>query len=685
MSSSKGWVARLSLVLALVMAPCFQASGASSTEDFKKIDLYSQVIASVNLGNNRQAKRLLSDMRPDLLERMPPEYRKRLSFLKLWYFPTARFSGPSVRNVNQVAGNLGDVLFWRFLNSGKVQDARFPGLREKLSRMFPNSPLYHGPGKLSVHSASALWQESLRAIDQGDMERATRLWKRLVEKHPLAPESGLAVNRLGPRIMDGGILVPRWRLLVSMGMGKVAAREARSYLAHAQLFPYRDLAILVLSQAQGREGKGSEARKLISQDLAQKGIHLDSLLLGERCRLFSHFHKKIDCVAQFLIRYPNSLAGRHLAIEVLRQDLLTDEGTPNPLWKPPAFLLFSPTGQDSLWLYGLDAYFRGNRIEAQKDWARLANYYHRSGDTSGYRAGRVYYFLGRLFALSGDGETARIWYRRVISEFPDSPYALWAGLSCGGSCPSLQVRLHYPKAIPYLWPQSVRSRILSLVQMGLWGPAWVLSSLRDDPSRIGNRLVRYGGMDLMVPPKKRYQIIRLVAGMKSTGLLLSGSEEISPDILQGIRESGVDRDWALSIARQESRFEGSALSIDGALGIMQLMPRTAISTARNSPDMNYRPVSRNLGRIRLPDVNSYLGGRYLGRLLAHFPKNPERAVASYNAGLHSVVRWDRLSREDWDFFVEGIPFQETRRYDREVLWNYLFIHSQGWKKSEQEP
>ncbi|MHB1285460.1 MAG: lytic transglycosylase domain-containing protein [Leptospirales bacterium] len=685
MSSSKGWASRFSLVLALLMAPFFQASGASFSADPKGIDLYSRVIASVSLGNNRQAKKLLSNMRPDALDKMPSEYRKRLSFLKLWYFPTAKFSGPSVRFANQVAGKLSDILFWRFLNSGGVPDARFPGLREKLSRMFPASPLYHGPGRLSDHSASALWQESLRAFGEGDKKRAIHLWKRLVEKHPLAPESGLAVNKLGSRIMDGEILVPRWSLLVSMGMGKVAAREAKAYLAHAKSFPYRDMAILVLSQAEGREGKGREARKLISQELAQKGTHLDSLLLEERCRLFSRFHQKIDCVDQFLLRYPNSLSGRHLAIELLRQDLLTDEGLPNPLWKPPASLLFSPTGQDSLWLYGLDAYFRGNRIEAQEDWARLADYYHRSGDPSGYRAGRVYYFLGRLSALSGDGETARTWYRQVISDYPDSPFALWAGLSCGSSCPPSPVRLHYPKAIPYFWPQSVRTRILSLVQMGLWGPAWVLSSLRDDPSRIGYRMVRYSGMDLIVPPKERYQILRRVAGMKSSGLFLSGREEISPDILQGIRQSGVDRDWALSIARQESRFEGSALSIDGALGIMQLMPRTAISMARNSPDMNYRPVSRNLGRIRLPDVNSYLGGRYLGRLLAHFPKNPERAVASYNAGLHSVVRWDRLSREDWDFFVEGIPFQETRRYDREVLWNYLFIHSQGWKNHEQEP
>lgn len=685
MSFSRRWTGVFPVLLTLLLLPLSHATASTSSGEPKGMDLYTRVIAAVGQDHSRQAKALLSRMRPENLEGIAPVYRARLDYLKLWYFPEPRFSGNSVRTSNRVGGTISDLLFWRYLTSGKIPESRLPGLREKLSGMFPFSPLYHGPGRLSAHSARAIWQESLKALDRGDREQALDSWIRLVQKHPLAPESGLAVHRLGSRIAEGKILVPRWTTLASMGMGNLAAREARSYLALPGTFPYRDRAVLFLAQGEAREGKGRDARSLISLDLSRKGIHLDSLLREERCRLFSRFHRFADCVGRFLVRYPDSLSGRRLSIELLRQDLLKEEGMLNPAWKPPSSLLSTPEGQDSLWLYGLDAYFRGDRIEAQKDWIRLADYYHVSGDPSGYRAGRVYYFLGRLSALSGDRETARTWYRLVISGASDSPYALWAGLSCGTACPALPVRLHYLKNKPRLWPQRVRSRILSLVQMGLWGPAWVLYSLREDPSRIGYRMFRYDGMHLMVSPQERFRIIRRVAGLKPSGFWISGREEITPEILQGIRHSGVDPDWALSIARQESRFEGKALSIDGALGIMQLMPGTAIATARKSSDGRYQDLSRNLGRIRFPEVNSYLGSRYLARLLAHFPKNPERAVASYNAGLHSVVRWKRLSQEDWDFFVEGIPFQETRRYDREVLWNYLYFHKQRWKKRGQEP
>lgn len=680
MLSSRRWGFLFPLFLLFSLFPFFQPASATTLSG---TDLYSRVVAAVSRDDSRLAKKLLSGMRPASLEGLPAAYRGRLAYLKRWYFPPDRLSGESVRRINRAGGPLSDLLFWRALYSGKIPDARFQDLREKFSRMFPLSPLFHGPGRLDHHSARFLWKESLSALDGGDRKKAFHLWKRLVARHPLSPESGLAALRLGSRMMSGEILVPRWTELVSMGMGALAAHEANAYLESSPPFPYRDRAVLVLAQEEGRERKTQEARKLLAAEVARKGIHLDSLLLEQKCRLYSRLHREIDCVGQFLIRYPTSIAGRRLSIQVLRQDLLKGNTSPNPLWKPSSTLLSTPEGQDSLWLYGLDAYFHGNRTEAQEDWTRLADYYHVSGDPSGFRAGRVYYFLGRLSALSGDGETAKAWYRMVIAQVSTSPYALWADLSCGSACPALPVRLHYPKNKQHQWPDRVRSRVLSLVQMGLWGPAWVLYSLRENQLRIGYRMFRYGGMGLIVSPEERFQIIRRLAGLQSSGLRISGGEKITPDILQGIQRSGVDPDWALAIARQESRFEGKALSIDGALGIMQLMPKTAIATARSSSGGHYPELSRNLGRLRFPEINSYLGSLYLSKLLSYYPRNPERAVASYNAGLHSVVRWKRLSREDWDFFVEGIPYQETRRYDREVLWNYLYIHKLSWRKHGQ--
>jgi soluble lytic murein transglycosylase len=53
------------------------------------------------------------------------------------------------------------------------------------------------------------------------------------------------------------------------------------------------------------------------------------------------------------------------------------------------------------------------------------------------------------------------------------------------------------------------------------------------------------------------------------------------------------------------------------------------------------------------------------------------AVASYNGGPNAVKSWvDRFNAsggggKDWDYFVEEIPFRETRDYVRKVFGSYF--------------
>ena len=83
----------------------------------------------------------------------------------------------------------------------------------------------------------------------------------------------------------------------------------------------------------------------------------------------------------------------------------------------------------------------------------------------------------------------------------------------------------------------------------------------------------------------------------------------------------------LAVARQESLFDPAARSPAGALGLMQLMPGTAQSMARELGE----PFSR--GRlIRDPSFNVRLGAFYLGQQLARFDNEPVLALAAYNAG-----------------------------------------------------
>jgi soluble lytic murein transglycosylase len=673
MSFSRVWVGVALFFL------CFALSDPARAANFSKPlngwDMYAEIVALVDGGHANEAKRYLERADPGKIRRLPALYRNRILYLNAWFSPPKTFSGPSLRKINRFSGNLGDLLLWKGMMRGHFSGSKILGLRRKFAAMYPASPLYHGVGREGDISARALWEKSLEAVSRGDVDKARAYWQTLVAQHPLSPESGLAVLRLPPGGLGGDILVPRWNTLSSMGMGAQVLRETKSYLSRSQPFPYRDEASLLRARELGRAGKTDEGKSVLENALSEKGIRLSVSLEAERCLLMDRPRHEFACIHRFLEKYPRSVAGRKLAILALRDDILNPLPAPDPLWKTPDELLWFPEGQDSLWLYGLDAYFRGDKSKALELWKRLADFYRESGDPSGVRIGRVDYFLGRMNGMLGDDRGSKAWYRQTIQDAPDSVYAVWAGLSCGGNCPPAKLRLHWTGRSNPRISRSNRSRLLRLVQMGLWGPAWGLYLISQDTSRIGMRINRYGDFDLSVTPEMRFKLVQALSGGDAGGIRIAEGETIHPQVLEGIRQSGVDRNWALSIARQESRFDAEALSIDGAIGVMQLMPHTAVATAKVDPGGQYRILEKNLGNIRNPLINSYLGSRYLGRLMEVYPHNPERAVASYNAGMHMVVRWKRLASEDWDFFVEGIPFKETRRYDREVLWNYMYIHA----------
>jgi len=69
-----------------------------------------------------------------------------------------------------------------------------------------------------------------------------------------------------------------------------------------------------------------------------------------------------------------------------------------------------------------------------------------------------------------------------------------------------------------------------------------------------------------------------------------------------------------------------------------------------------------------PDTNIKLGTLYLGKVAARFDGSPWLGSAAYNAGPGAVDKWvaarDTL---DPDFFIETIPYKETREYVSRVL------------------
>ena len=122
----------------------------------------------------------------------------------------------------------------------------------------------------------------------------------------------------------------------------------------------------------------------------------------------------------------------------------------------------------------------------------------------------------------------------------------------------------------------------------------------------------------------------------------------------------IDRALMLAIARQESDLNPHAHSPSGAVGLMQLMPRTAKTVGA--------------GKLTDPSVNLELGQRYIRRLLddTAVKGNLLFLAASYNSGPGNLARWQQAMHHNGDalLFLESIPVRETRHFVQRVLTNY---------------
>jgi peptidoglycan lytic transglycosylase len=135
------------------------------------------------------------------------------------------------------------------------------------------------------------------------------------------------------------------------------------------------------------------------------------------------------------------------------------------------------------------------------------------------------------------------------------------------------------------------------------------------------------------------------------------------------KDHDVDKALILSIIRQESLFNSSAVSNAGAVGLMQLMPHTAKSMSRELKH------SFSDNKLKNKPFNMRLGVYYLSKLIKHYDGSYILAIAAYNAGQHNVKRWINKNGDprkmnnthdiiDW---IESITFYETRNYVQRVI------------------
>lgn len=149
-----------------------------------------------------------------------------------------------------------------------------------------------------------------------------------------------------------------------------------------------------------------------------------------------------------------------------------------------------------------------------------------------------------------------------------------------------------------------------------------------------------------VPSDNRYRRIDLHPNRLHPVL---SEEELEPVINRFSRQHQLHPALVRAIIKTESDFDPRAVSRAGAVGLMQLMPQTA--------------VKLEVRDLYDPEDNIRGGTKYLRQLLDRFRGNLPLALAAYNAGEHVVDRYRTLP-----------PIDETRHYVRKVLRYYrLFL------------
>ncbi|MHB1661679.1 MAG: lytic transglycosylase domain-containing protein [bacterium] len=129
--------------------------------------------------------------------------------------------------------------------------------------------------------------------------------------------------------------------------------------------------------------------------------------------------------------------------------------------------------------------------------------------------------------------------------------------------------------------------------------------------------------------------------------------ELDKTIISASRKYGIPLPFLIAVMRAESGFNIYAVSPKGAVGLMQVMPKTGETLRRN---------------INNPLTNIIAGAKYLHYCLKRFGFDPVPALACYNAGPASVKT--EYVKNSEEFIVP--PYRQTEIYIMRVYKYYIY-------------
>ncbi len=317
-----------------------------------------------------------------------------------------------------------------------------------------------------------------------------------------------------------------------------------------------------------------------------------------------------------------------------------------------------------------------------------------------YADGRALYWKARVLEKKKLRKEARETYERAVREYPLSVYTLFALERMRKTFPEARTALLHElrkhmgdgdKKLPWdfgkqaIFGEPGFLRAVEFARMGLGAEARrelgrlglrvgtgkgdaPISSGREDVYWITAILLDRSGQWNASHAIPRYTLTTYRRSYPNGGRREAewrlGYPKAFPDLVaKNSHANKVPEALQWAIMREESSFYPRAESFANALGLTQMMTKTAQRFAK-------WPVTREA--LLNPEKNLEVGSRFLAFLLDHYAGAVPLAISGYNAGEGGVDRWLRERGDvELDEFIETIPFDETRGYTKRVLSSYL--------------
>ena len=527
----------------------------------------------------------------------------------------------------------------------------------------------------------------------GDQEKATAIFRNIYLTMPLTGEADLAGAELKKLGATG-----------AAALGSVEERKVRAellvkgkrYASAAE--EYRDLADevspaerpnvqLALANALQRSGRGKDARKVLESLPPSTGeVNAQRLyLLGEISRAADDqdaFLKNLDQLRQQAPNSPWLEQGLLSAgnIYLLKKDYDHAIDAYRELQQR-----FPNAGRASYahWKAAWLSLRQGRNAEAKKEFEEQIALYPSSNEIPA-----AIYWRARLAEEDGDTAMARAFFQKLSDRYRNYYYADLARkelktlkasaeprqyavldkippmdgplqLDDGIEAPADNVRVQKAKLLGNGALIDLAARELQAAaseEKGSWAAPETARLFQENDQynrsiEVMKRAVpNYFAMDIPALPRTYWEALF--------------PRPYWNDLKRYSTHNDLDPYLVASLIRQESEFNAGAVSHKNAVGLMQLLPVTGKTVAREEKLRHF-----NASQLFVPGVNLQLGTRYFKSMVDKFGSF-EYALAAYNAGSDRVEDWLQAGKyRDPQEFVESIPFTETREYVQAILRN----------------